>query len=187
MAFRFWRRIRIAPGVTLNLSKSGGSLSFGPGGAKFTAGSRGKRATVGISGTGLFYTQTLLGKGSGGRRANVSTTPVAPSVRAENRLTLGFLKRLVTPGDEEALVTVAGSWSWTVRTRRFSISSRRPIWRTGRILPASWQSKKSGSRSRSLSPACACLCVARRQALHADRSGGQNQIHKRLWPGQRAY
>jgi len=44
MAFRFWRRIKIAPGVTLNLSKSGGSLSFGPRGAKFTVGSRGKRA-----------------------------------------------------------------------------------------------------------------------------------------------
>ncbi|MDI7252965.1 MAG: DUF4236 domain-containing protein, partial [Actinomycetota bacterium] len=59
MAFRFWRRIRIAPGVTLNLSKSGGSLSFGPRGAKFTIGTRGKRATVGIPGTGLFYTTTL--------------------------------------------------------------------------------------------------------------------------------
>ncbi|MBW1922508.1 MAG: DUF4236 domain-containing protein [Deltaproteobacteria bacterium] len=59
MAFRFWRRIRIAPGVTLNLSKSGGSLSFGPRGAKFTIGPTclprwarrrqgGKRGTVGI-------------------------------------------------------------------------------------------------------------------------------------------
>jgi len=44
MSFRFWRRIKIAPGVTLNLSKSGGSLSLGPRGAKFTVGSRGKRA-----------------------------------------------------------------------------------------------------------------------------------------------
>ena len=61
MSFRFWRRIRIAPGVALNLSKSGGSLSFGPRGAKFTIGPRGKRATVGIPGTGLFYTTTLPG------------------------------------------------------------------------------------------------------------------------------
>ncbi|TVS19385.1 MAG: DUF4236 domain-containing protein, partial [Gammaproteobacteria bacterium] len=29
MSFRFWRRIRIAPGVTVNLSKSTASLSFG--------------------------------------------------------------------------------------------------------------------------------------------------------------
>ena len=41
MSFRFWRRVKIVPGVTLNLSKSGGSLSFGPRGAKFTVGSRG--------------------------------------------------------------------------------------------------------------------------------------------------
>jgi len=27
---RFWRRLKIAAGLTLNLSKSGGSLSFGP-------------------------------------------------------------------------------------------------------------------------------------------------------------
>jgi len=54
MAFRFWRRIKIAPEVTLNLSKSGGSLSFGPRGAKFTIGPKGKRATVGLPGTGLY-------------------------------------------------------------------------------------------------------------------------------------
>ena len=104
MAFRFWRRIKVAPGVTLNLSKSGGSLSFGPRGAKFTAGSRGRRATVGIPGTGLFYTQALPGKGSGGRRTHSSATLAVPSVPAEDRLTLGFFRRLVTPDDEEALV-----------------------------------------------------------------------------------
>jgi len=104
MAFRFWRRIKIAPGVTLNLSKSGGSLSFGPRGAKFTVGSRGKRATVGIPGTGLFYTTTLPRGNSGGKRNASSVTPTAPSVRAEDLPTLGFFKRLLTPDDEEALV-----------------------------------------------------------------------------------
>ncbi len=100
MGFRFWRRVRIAPGVTLNLSKSGGSLSFGPRGAKFTVGSRGKRATVGIPGTGLFYTTTLPSGRTGGRRS----APAVPTVRSEDRLTLGFFKRLVTPDDVESLV-----------------------------------------------------------------------------------
>jgi len=104
MAFRFWRRIRIAPGVTLNLSKSRGSLSFGPRGAKFTIGPRGKRATVGIPGTGLFYTTTLPSGRSGGRRSASYSAPAVPTVRPENRLTLGFFKRLITPDDEEALV-----------------------------------------------------------------------------------
>ncbi len=104
MSFRFWRRIRIAPGVTLNLSKSGGSLSFGPRGAKFTIGPRGKRATVGIPGTGLFYTTTLPSGRSGGRRSASYSTPAVPTVRPEDRLTLGFFKRLITPDDEEALM-----------------------------------------------------------------------------------
>lgn len=54
MPFRFWRRIRLAPGVTLNLSKSTASLSLGPRGAKYTISPRGNRATAGLTGTGLF-------------------------------------------------------------------------------------------------------------------------------------
>jgi tetratricopeptide (TPR) repeat protein len=104
VSFRFWRRIRIAPGVTLNLSKSGGSLSFGPRGAKFTIGPRGKRATVGIPGTGLFYTTTLPSGRSSGRRSASYSAPALPTVHPEDRLTLGFFKRLITPDDEEALV-----------------------------------------------------------------------------------
>ncbi|MBW1947179.1 MAG: DUF4236 domain-containing protein [Deltaproteobacteria bacterium] len=103
MGFRFWRRIKIAPGVTLNLSRSGGSLSFGPRGARFTVG-RGKHAMMGIPGTGLFYTTTLPRGNSGGKRNASSVTPTAPSVRAEDRPTPDFFKRLVTPDDEEALV-----------------------------------------------------------------------------------
>jgi tetratricopeptide (TPR) repeat protein len=102
MSFRFWRRIKIAPGVTLNLSKSGGSLSFGPRGAKFTVGSRGKRATMGIPGTGLFYTTPITGGKGGKKRSTYSTA--TPTVSPKDRLTLGFFKRLVTPDDEEALV-----------------------------------------------------------------------------------
>lgn len=54
MGFRFWRRVRLAPGVALNLSKSTASLSFGPRGAKYTISPRGNRATAGIPGNGLY-------------------------------------------------------------------------------------------------------------------------------------
>jgi len=103
MGFRFWRRIKIAPGLTLNLSKSGGSLSFGPRGAKFTVGSKGKRATVGIPGTGLFYTSTVASEKSSSRK-NSQIIDTQPVVRPEDRLTMGFFKRLITPDDEEAFV-----------------------------------------------------------------------------------
>jgi len=103
MALRFWRRIKIAPGVTLNLSKSGGSLSFGSRGAKFTIGGRGKRATVGLPGTGLFYTSTFPSEKRAARKERISRN-YAPTIRPEDRLTLGFFKRLITPDDEEAFV-----------------------------------------------------------------------------------
>jgi len=63
----FRRRIKILPGVTLNLSKSGVSTSVGRRGAKVTlGGSHGPRATVGIPGTGLSYTMTGGSKNKAG-------------------------------------------------------------------------------------------------------------------------
>ncbi len=97
MSFRFWRRIRLAPGVTLNLSKSSASLSFGPQGAKYTISPHGNRVTAGIPGTGLFYTVKAPGSGR-----SSGTTPAAPSV--QSKLDLGFFKRLVTPASERAFV-----------------------------------------------------------------------------------
>ena len=56
MSTRFFKRIQIIPGVTINLSKRGVSLSLGPRGAKVTANKSGIRKTFGIPGTGLFST-----------------------------------------------------------------------------------------------------------------------------------
>jgi len=80
VSFRFWKRIRIAPGVTLNLSKSGGSISFGPKGAKFTIGPRGERVTVGLPGTGIFYTTTF----------SRHSSKKQPEVQPKDRLTWAF-------------------------------------------------------------------------------------------------
>ena len=55
-SFRFYRRLKIAPGITLNFSKSGVSTSLGPRGAKVTIGKKGVRKTFGIPGTGMYYT-----------------------------------------------------------------------------------------------------------------------------------
>lgn len=110
MAFRFFRRFRIAPGVSLNLSKRGGSLSFGPRGAKITAGTSGVRRTVSVPGTGLWYTEhTSSRKRSRKQRRGGSPSPSAdhpppPKTAARDRLALGFFRRLFTPSDERALV-----------------------------------------------------------------------------------
>jgi tetratricopeptide (TPR) repeat protein len=95
MSFRFWRRIRIAPGVTLNLSKSSASLSLGPRGAKYTISPHGNRVTAGLPGTGLFYT-VRDGSGKGSGAADLVTSP--------HRLNLGFFRRLVTAPQERLFI-----------------------------------------------------------------------------------
>ncbi len=95
MSLRFWQRIRIAPGVTLNLSKSTASLSFGPPGAKYTVSPRGNRATVGLPGTGLFYTV---------HQPHGRSAPQGRAAPARDKLDLGFFRRLVTPEAERDFV-----------------------------------------------------------------------------------
>ena len=78
MGLRFSKRIRIAPGLRLNLSKSGVSASIGRRGAWLTFGGRRKpRITVGIPGSGLSYSQQLGGPAPKRVPVAESTTPNA--------------------------------------------------------------------------------------------------------------
>ncbi|MFV0297072.1 MAG: DUF4236 domain-containing protein [Hyphomicrobiaceae bacterium] len=62
MGLRFHRRIKIFPGIYINLSKSGVSASLGGKGATVNVGSTGRRmVTLGIPGTGLSYRMQLNG------------------------------------------------------------------------------------------------------------------------------
>jgi Protein of unknown function (DUF4236)/HIRAN domain len=79
MGLRFFRRIRIAPGFHVNLSKRGVSLSAGRRGLGFSVGSRGARTTVGLPGTGLSFTAT-----TGKRRRKRKAVP-APESRTKQR------------------------------------------------------------------------------------------------------
>ena len=55
MGWRFQRRRRLLPGLSLNLGKRGASVSAGPRGAKLNVGRRGVQGTVSLVGTGLSY------------------------------------------------------------------------------------------------------------------------------------
>jgi hypothetical protein len=59
MPLPFTRRLSLVPGLRMNLSKRGASLSIGHRGAWWTVGPRGRRATVGLPGTGLFWTERV--------------------------------------------------------------------------------------------------------------------------------
>ena len=60
MGLRFQKKIRILPGIYLNLSKSGLSVSAGGHGATVNVGTSGRKtATFGVPGTGLSYRTPL--------------------------------------------------------------------------------------------------------------------------------
>lgn len=62
MGLRFQKRIRILPGVSINLSKSGVSTSLGGHGATVNMGTSGRKmVTFGIPGTGFSYRMPLSG------------------------------------------------------------------------------------------------------------------------------
>ncbi len=62
MAWNYRKRIKILPGVHINLSKGGVSTSVGPRGAKLNFGPRGTYLSTGIPGTGLYNRQKISGK-----------------------------------------------------------------------------------------------------------------------------
>lgn len=69
MAFRFRNNIRIAPGIRLNLGKTGISVSAGVRGATVTAGSKGVYSNLGLPGTGLSYRTRLDNSATQRKRA----------------------------------------------------------------------------------------------------------------------
>lgn len=74
MGLRFFRRKQLFPGLRLNMSKSGPSLSVGVRGAHMTVGRRGVTRTVGVPGTGVFYTSRS------GRHTGVHSAPARRAV-----------------------------------------------------------------------------------------------------------
>lgn len=69
MGLRFRRRIKIAPGIHVNIGKKRASISLGRSGATLNVGGKqGPRVTVGIPGTGLSYTANLSGTSSQAKR-----------------------------------------------------------------------------------------------------------------------
>lgn len=59
MGFRFRKSFKIAPGVRLNVGKKSASVSFGGKGVRHTISSTGRRtSSIGIPGSGLYYTKS---------------------------------------------------------------------------------------------------------------------------------
>lgn len=57
--WRLRKSVKLAPGIKLNLSKSGISTTLGKKGASVNVGKKGMRTTVGIPGTGISHTSKI--------------------------------------------------------------------------------------------------------------------------------
>lgn len=76
MGFKIRKSLKIAPGLRLNLSKSGVSASVGKPGATVNVGKNGVKSTVGIPGTGISHTTNHASKRQpeqAGQKQNKST------------------------------------------------------------------------------------------------------------------
>ncbi|NOT54637.1 MAG: DUF4236 domain-containing protein, partial [Deltaproteobacteria bacterium] len=113
MGFRFFKRMNVLPGVTLNLSKSGGSFSVGPQGARLTVGPQGARVSLGIPGTGLYYTtnfslnkiKKFFGRGDAtAEAAETGDTPAPTATPASAKVAAPRPDEQVTPDDIEKVV-----------------------------------------------------------------------------------
>ena len=92
MALRIWKRITLLPGVRMNLSRHGASLSLGHRGFWYTLGSHGSRVTAGVPGTGVYWTQrTAAGRHvHGGHRFAFALVVLVLLALAFHALTLGI-------------------------------------------------------------------------------------------------
>lgn len=68
MAVRFRKRIKIIPGLSLNLGSKGASISLGGRGASINIGKNGTYGNLGLSGSGLSYRTKLSGNNKVNRR-----------------------------------------------------------------------------------------------------------------------
>lgn len=119
MGIRFRRSIRIAPGVKVNLTKTGVGFTVGPRGAHYSVHSSGRRTkTIGLPGTGVYYQESSTGA-SNDRSGSPATAPVAAKssgctpagcgALVVGLLVIGAIANLVGGGSPSATPGVGGT------------------------------------------------------------------------------
>ncbi|MCP5313155.1 MAG: DUF4236 domain-containing protein [Chromatiaceae bacterium] len=104
---RFGKRIKIPPGVHINLSGFGASVSLGPRGASVTVGKNGDFGNVSIPDTGLYPRQRLRGgKGntsSQSKDKGASSFEVAATFRGDGAIAFSDTQDQPLPMELEKL------------------------------------------------------------------------------------
>ncbi|MBQ2675184.1 MAG: DUF4236 domain-containing protein [Prevotella sp.] len=98
MAWNYRKRIKIAPGIHLNLSKGGVSTSIGPKGAKISIEKNGTYLNTSIPGTGLYSRQKISGTRSSTPRSSLMDTGTSNSSISNNSVLVVFAVILLFVG-----------------------------------------------------------------------------------------
>lgn len=94
---RFSKRVKIAPGLKLNVGLRGVSTTVGRPGASVNLGKRGTSVTVGIPGTGISHTKRLTSSNEASTATDTHETSPEPGKGADVFGTLlGILLLLAT-------------------------------------------------------------------------------------------
>lgn len=133
MGLRYRKQVKIAPGIKLNISKSGVSTSIGKRGATMNFSGRGTKATVGIPGSGFSYSKQLTSRKKdpavslkkAERKAMAESGMSKREMKELRRIVKRDRTRLQGLNDEEIAAEVRGS----LRRRQ-----RRAVWILGIIL-----------------------------------------------------
>ena len=127
MSFRFHRGIRLLPGLRLNLSKTGTSLSLGGRGLSLNLSPSGVRTTVGIPGSGMSYRSPKFKWGSGassGRGVASPTRSTTPRGRKEKLRTILSDPTRYPQIDEECQKLMTDQpvhWEWMLAYRLMTL------------------------------------------------------------------
>jgi len=123
---KFRKRIKIAPGVNVNLSKSGISGTFGVKGASVNVGKNGVYANTGIPGTGIYDRKKISGGAGGAEAAEYEggeseqaiiedtrfKTPEGIAKQKKRRAFLGWLSLAIF--GFSVFLFVTGHWIWGI-------------------------------------------------------------------------
>lgn len=123
---RFRKRIQIAPGVKLNISKSGVSTSFGKKGASISVGKQGTFFNYGIPGTGLYNRKKINygPKKAVQQKNSFSATSTPENMQVEMKYkedgSIDFFNNGVLITDRNTISTIKNSTNFKVELERLN-------------------------------------------------------------------
>lgn len=126
MGWRYRKSFKIAPGVRINLSRSGVSTTIGPRGASINVGKRGVYANTSIPGTGISARTRIGGSPRALRGARSASPPPSPASTGSGGGVLVALLGLLVFGMCMSALDHSGSGSGSPNAALSSVASLPP-------------------------------------------------------------